>query len=255
MVIGGLTGRRAGLGLGRHVGVLLDGALLDRDLLAAQAVRRQLLRVALLHQQARAGGEVGDEVDRLLALLAVGEGREAEVVLARREARDDAGEVGLDDVDLQAQRLADRVGEVDVHADDRLVVRAEELVRRVRRVGRDRERALALDRGRHRDRESAEALGTVLGCVLDPLLLLPQAASARARLAAVPTAAERFTRLVRDATWSPSDDGDGVCRSKLAGNIVPTTYDARVTDVTHLTRQSRVATTFGDGKLAPIQAL
>ena len=62
---------------------------------------------------------------------------------------------------------------------------------------------------------SAFALGTVL-CVLEPLLLLPQAASAKARLAAVPIAAERFTRLVRDGTWSPSDDGVEL-PDKLAG--------------------------------------
>src|ERR1700760_2708067 len=67
---------------------------------------------------------------------------------------------------------------------------------------------------------SAEALGTVLvaGCVFDPLLLLPQAASARARVAAVPTAAVRLTRLVRDATRSPSSGGmDDACLQR-AGN-------------------------------------
>src|SRR3569833_3532905 len=76
----------AGVGRGARLGgqlVLLRGALLDRDLLAAQrqVVRRELQRVAGLAHQAGAGREVGHEVKALLPLLVVGEGGEAVVVL------------------------------------------------------------------------------------------------------------------------------------------------------------------------------
>ncbi len=108
--------------------------------------------------------------------------------------------LAFNDVDLQPERLTDRLGEVDVHADDRLVVGVEELVGRVGgSVATVIVPLLLMAAGTEID-ESAEALGALLGCVLDPLLLLPQAARARARLAAVPTAALRLTRWVRDAT-------------------------------------------------------
>ena len=52
--------------------VVVDGAALDGDLLAAQVVDGlDLLRVALLDEDRDAGGEVVDEVDALADLLAL----------------------------------------------------------------------------------------------------------------------------------------------------------------------------------------
>ena len=84
-----------------------------------------------LHEEGGLSLEVGDEVDDLLALLVVGKGRHAEVVLAGGEPRDDAVEGRDDDLDLEAHDPSKRLGEVGVHALDGLPVGADELVRRV----------------------------------------------------------------------------------------------------------------------------
>ena len=80
------------------------------------------------------GLRVGDEVDRLLALLGVRERGHAEVVLARGEPRDDAVEGLIRDNGLDAHQIRDRLRQVRVHADHRLAVGGDELVGRVGRA-------------------------------------------------------------------------------------------------------------------------
>src|SRR4029453_16565686 len=134
-------GRLAGalarlLSLGQVLG-LLDGRGLDGDLLAAGVVGLDAGRVALLGPPLRAGIEVADHVDLLLALVVDGERRHAELVLA-----------GLP-LGLQAELGRDRVEQVDVPANDRLAVGVQELVRRVFRVDPDQDLAVGLDLVRH----------------------------------------------------------------------------------------------------------
>ena len=146
-------GRLAGLlalrALRLRVG-LLGGSLLHRDGLAADvADARDVGAAGRLGEERLAGDEVVNEVDGLLALLGVGERRGADVVLARGEARDDAVERLVDDLDLEAHQGTQSVHQVGVHPHHGLAVGPDELVGRVAGIGGDREGALGLDRGRH----------------------------------------------------------------------------------------------------------
>src|SRR5579864_5812542 len=97
---GGLAGLLALRRLRRRI-ALLRRPLLDRDLVPAQVGERVDRGTARrLHVEGGAGGEVRDEVDDLLPRFRVGERRHAEVVLARLEARDDAVEGRVHDLDL-----------------------------------------------------------------------------------------------------------------------------------------------------------
>jgi hypothetical protein len=89
---------------------------------------------------------VRHHVDGLEPVDVDGERGHRELVLARREAGDDAGEVRVLEVHLQAELLADRGAEVDVEADRLAVVH--ELVRRVALVLADHDLAVGLDRVR-----------------------------------------------------------------------------------------------------------
>ena len=105
-----LAGRRCTSCSARSASSSLGRALLDARP-CGRTGRRALLIVGPplgLDVERRAGAEVGDEVDRLLALLGVGERGHAEVVLAGREARDDRCRTSaFDDVRLQAHDRAD----------------------------------------------------------------------------------------------------------------------------------------------------
>ena len=118
--------------------------------------------------------------------------------------------------------LADRVRQIGVHADDGGAVGGEELVRRVRRVRRHGERALALDGGRDEcgggrvdaGRRSMRRRSTLVGVTvwLPPDELLPQAAAAPIVRASTP--AEMTGRRRTDRMWTP-------CWWALAADCAP----------------------------------
>src|SRR5438552_7347807 len=124
---------------GEDVG-LLDRPLLHGHGLAAQVLERvDVLRVALLAEDRRAGPEVVDEVDTLPPPLgSVVHRRHDDVESARAQSEDDAGEIGVvDEPELHPQLGAQGVGNVDVEALGDLGVLLEELDRGVLDVGAD----------------------------------------------------------------------------------------------------------------------
>ena len=102
----------------------------------------------LRRHEREAGVEVVDEVDRLLALLLVDHRGEREVVAAGLEPADDAVEVGVLELELHAEHLAERLAEVGVEAEHGLVVGVEELHRREADARRDPHDPGLLDVGR-----------------------------------------------------------------------------------------------------------
>ena len=136
-----LDGLLAGLGaLGADVvGDQVAGrGLLDRDLLAAEVhLLGQPLGVVGEGHERDAGAEVVDEVDLLLTLGLVDHRGEAQVVAVRSETADDPVEVGVRELELDAEHLAERLAEVGVEAEHGLVVGVEVLHGREADAGGD----------------------------------------------------------------------------------------------------------------------
>jgi hypothetical protein len=83
-----------------------------------------------------------------LPRLGVGHGGHHQVISATVQRGEQPFERGVSHVDLDAEDLTERGGQVGVEADDGLVVRAEGLERRVERLGADLDDTGLLDLGR-----------------------------------------------------------------------------------------------------------
>lgn len=92
---------------------------------------------------------VRDEVDRLLALLGVGEGGHAEVVTSRLDSGDDLVEVGLVEDSFDPEHGGNGIHQVDVETDD-LAILVFEFVWGVRNVDADLQLARIRDLGRQK---------------------------------------------------------------------------------------------------------
>jgi hypothetical protein len=185
--------------------VLGDRAALHHDLLAAEVVPGlDALVVALLGVDRDTGGEVVDEVDALadllagvgvdalLAVLGVGHRRHGDVVPLGAQTRDQGVERAVLELELHAELLAHRVGEVGVDADG-LAGFVLELDRRVRDVRADLDDALVAD-GAGSWSASGAALESAVSELPLSLSLVwsPQPVSSRAPATAIaPTAAIR----------------------------------------------------------------